>query len=115
MQSPTDGYSHDMPPPVHQVDFLTLTFLRRFPVLWLRNATSSAGKASFEEAEAGKRELANLIDIKVGQLKFATAKELKMHFHVSKAGRMEKTKDGSSLNVSRQMTGPPYMFILLNH
>eukprot|EP00434_Breviolum_minutum_P025983 symbB.v1.2.022967.t2/scaffold2072.1/size90432/5 len=66
----------------------TLTFLQRYPVLWLRHAddvNSGDGETTLKQREeAAKRELANLIDIKVGQLKFATAKELKMQFHASK-------------------------------
>lgn len=87
---PTDGYSQghggcgqDIP----TVLVSTLTFLQRYPVLWLRHGgdvTPGDGETTFQREEAGKRELANLIDIKVGQLKFATAKELKMQFHASK-------------------------------
>lgn len=88
----TDGYSHgsDHLKTCVDVDVSALKFLQRFPLLWFRKRTDATPKetqqSAFEEAEAGKRELATLIDIKVGQLKFATAKELKTQFHASKAG-----------------------------
>lgn len=90
----TDGYSHgsDHLKTCVDVDVSALKFLQRFPLLWFRKRTDATPKetqqSAFEEAEAGKRELATLIDIKVGQLKFATAKELKTQFHASKAGRV---------------------------
>ena len=90
---PTDGYSGHggCGPDIPTVLVSTLTFLQRYPVLFLRLPQDSEdasepgdGETMFQREEAAKRELANLIDIKVGQLKFATAKELKMQFHASK-------------------------------
>lgn len=103
----TDGYSRhgrcgsDIP----TVLVSTLTFLQRYPVLWLRHAedvNSGDGETTLKQREeASKRELANLIDIKVGQLKFATGKELKMQFHASK-GRLVYFPVGISSSLPTQ-------------
>ena len=81
----THGYSHGEEVKL-SVNLCTLKFLQRVPLLWLRPRDGTF-QSAFEEAEAAKRELATLIDMKVGQLKFANAKELKTQFHASKTGR----------------------------
>lgn len=105
---PTDGYSQGhgrCDPDIPTVLVSTLTFLQRSPVLWLRHAedvNSGDGETTLKQREeAAKRELANLIDIKVGQLKFATGKELKMQFHASK-GRVVYFPVGISSSLPTQ-------------
>ena len=54
-------------------------FARRFPLAWLRAAETEV-RCVFEAEEAAKRQLASLLDIKVGQLKFANGAQFRSHF-----------------------------------
>ncbi|CAE7813866.1 lon2 [Symbiodinium sp. CCMP2592] len=81
MHPPKGGYSAEgsgTGSPEIALSFLM--FAQFFPLAWLRKAS---GPYSFETEEAEKRQLASLLDIRVGQLKFANAKQLKAHFRHS--------------------------------
>ncbi|CAE7943924.1 lon2, partial [Symbiodinium necroappetens] len=81
MPTPKGGYSaEDSGAGTPEIVLSFLMFAQFFPLALLRKASEPY---SFETEEAGKRQLASLLDIRVGQLKFANAKQLKAHFRHS--------------------------------
>ncbi|CAE7455458.1 lon2 [Symbiodinium microadriaticum] len=81
MPTPKGGYSaEDSAAGTPEIVLSFLMFAQFFPLALFRKASETY---SFETEEAGKRQLASLLDIRVGQLKFANAKQLKAHFRHS--------------------------------
>ncbi|CAK9001414.1 unnamed protein product [Durusdinium trenchii] len=68
-------------PDLPQVAISFLMFMQHFPLAWLRPPYKKPDTVTFFEAEeAGKRQLASLLDLRLGQLKFANAQQLKSCF-----------------------------------